>query len=88
MSLLSPAGVMGTTGSRYRSPRVRLPPMTLLCPAGSAIHPAISIIENNHLQIQQGSSAIGTASRFGLMLEMAIFAAPLEIIITEDSSDI
>jgi len=88
MSTLSPAGVMGTIGSRCRSPRVLIALMTLLCPAGFATRHAISIGVHNHGRIPLGSSAIRIASRSGPILEMAIFAAPLELIMTQEMQHI
>ena len=79
----SPAGEMGTTGSRFRSLHVLLQPMTLLYKAGSATRHAINIGVHSYWQIQRESSATRTVSRSGPILGMAIFAAPLETIMAE-----
>jgi hypothetical protein len=83
MSPLSPAGVMGTTGSRCRSPRVLLALMILSFPAGFATHPAINIIVHSYLRIQPVSSVTRTASRSGPILGIAINAALLEVLMAE-----
>ena len=83
MSSLSPAGVTGTTGSRYRSPHAPILPMTLLCPAGSATPHAINIIVHSYWLIRPEPSATKTALRCGTVLEMAVFAAPLVMIMAE-----
>ena len=84
MSHLSPAGVMDTTVSRCHNPRVHLQPMTLLCQNGSATHHAINIGGHSYWRIPLESNATRTASRSGPILEMAIFAAPLEMIMVEE----
>jgi hypothetical protein len=88
MSPHNPAGVTGTTGSRYRSPHVLLALMILSCIAGYVTSHAINIIVNSYLRIQPGPSATGTASRSGSILEMAINASPLELRMAEGLSDI
>ena len=76
------AGVMGTTGSRCRSPHALLA-MILSCIAGYVTSHAINIIVNSYLRIQPGPSVTRTASKSGLILEMVIFAAPLEMIMVK-----
>jgi hypothetical protein len=57
--------------------------MALLCPAGSATRNAIYIGVHNYWLIRPALSATRTASRSGPILEMAIFAAPLEVPMAE-----
>jgi len=79
----SPAGVTDTTGSRCHSPLARLLLMILLYPAGFATRHAINITVHNYLRILPALNATRTASRSGPILEMVIFAAPLEMPTTE-----
>ena len=83
MSPHSPAGVTDTTGSRCRSPRAQFPLMTLLYPVGFATRHAINIGTHSYWRILPALSATRTASRCGPILEMVIFAAPLEMIMVK-----
>jgi hypothetical protein len=83
MPPLSLAGVMGITAFRCHSPHAQIPQMTLLCPAGFATSHAINIGVHSYLRILPVSNATRTASRSGPVLEMVIFAAPLEMIMEE-----
>jgi hypothetical protein len=58
--------------------------MILLFPAGSATRNAINIGVLSYWLIRPVLSATKIASRSGPILEMAIFAAPLEVAIAED----
>jgi hypothetical protein len=84
MSTLSPAGVTDTTASRCHSLRALIHLMTLLCTAGSATRSAVNIGVHSYPLILPASSATRTASRSGPIPEMAIFAAPLELIMTQE----